>query len=63
MYTLLTCVGDLGSDGLNKLMRQAVEEGHMNIVDHLVTECKVDVNSKLKLCLLDIITTYLIVVY
>ena len=62
MYTLFTCVGALDSDGLNKLMRQSVEEGYLNIVDHLVTECKVDINSKLKFCLLDIITTYLIVV-
>ena len=44
-------------------MRQAVVKGgYLNIVDHLVTECKVDVNGKLKLCLLDIITAYLIVV-
>ena len=62
MYTLYTCVGALDSDGLKKLMKQAVEEGYLNIVDHLVTECKVDINSKLKFCLLDIITTYLIVV-
>ena len=62
MYTLFTCVGALDSDGLNKLMRLAVEERNLNIVDHLVTECKMDVNGKLKLCLLDIITAYLIVV-
>ena len=47
MYTLFPCVGALDSNGLNKLLRLAVEEGFLNIVDHLVTECKVDVNSKL----------------
>ena len=47
MYTLFTCVGALDSDGLNKLMRQAVEEGYLNIVEYLVTECKMDVNGKL----------------
>ena len=62
MYTLFTCVGALDSDGLNKLMRLAVVNECLNIVDHLVTECKVDVNGKLKLCLLDIITAYLVVV-
>ena len=62
MYTLFTCVGVLNSDRLKKLMRLAVEEEYLNIVEYLVTECKVDVNSKLKLCLLDIITAYLIVV-
>ncbi len=55
MYTLYTCVGALDSDRLKKLMKQAVEEGYLNIVDHLVTECKVDVNSKLKLCLLTLL--------
>ena len=62
MYTLFTCVGALDSEELNELMRLAVVEGYLNIVEHLVTKCKVDINSKLKLCLLDIITTYLIVV-
>ena len=63
MYTLFTCIGALNSDELNKLMKQAVVKGgYLNIVEHLVTECKMDVNSKLKLCLLDIIAAYLIVV-
>ena len=62
MYTLFTCVGTLDSDELNKLMRLAVMEGYLNIVDHLVTEYQMDVNGNLNLCLLDIITTYLIVV-
>ncbi len=61
MYTLFPCVGALDSNGLNKLMRLAVVNECLNIVDHLVTECKVDVNGKFKLCLLDIITAYLVV--
>ena len=47
MYTLYTCVGALHKYELKKLMKQAVEKEYLNIVDHLVTECKVDVNSKL----------------
>ena len=55
MYTLFTCVGALDSFELHELMRRAVEEGFLNFVDHLVTECEVDVNGKFKLRLLDII--------